>query len=114
MKNACGITAVVAKAMLHERNIATRLLMLAHPDDEQGHCAVAFEVDGRTMVFDETGTIDLAPGVTLRSPAIEVARAAFGEQTKAAYWFQGRGPARPGKDRRLSPREVKTRTAFAP
>jgi hypothetical protein len=106
--NDCALLAVSALTRLRASGVPGRLLMLAHPDDGEGHCCVTFQTDAGLLVHDEAGTRDLA-GLTLRSSALEVARAGFGTGVKAAYWYGGiaRKIADTSKNRRLSPREYR-------
>jgi hypothetical protein len=102
----CALTAVIAMKRLEAEGMPSRLLMLAHPDDGEGHCAVAFQTSGGLLVYDDTGTIEV-PGANLRSSAMTVAKIAF-PGTKAAYWYGVGSPKTQGRDRKLSPREVRS------
>jgi hypothetical protein len=101
----CALTAAIALKRLRENGVPGRLLMLSHPDDGVGHCAVAFQTDAGLLVYDDTGTIEV-PGANLRSSAMEVAKRAF-PGTKAAYWYGAGSPKTHGRDRKLSPREIR-------
>jgi hypothetical protein len=106
----CALTAVIALHRLQEQGVPGRLLMLAHPDDGGGHCAVAFQTDAGLLVYDDTGTIEV-PGANLRSSAMTVAKCAF-PGTKAAYWYGASSLKTHSRDRRLSPREIRGRSLF--
>ena len=105
----CALTAVIALHRLQEQGVPGRLLMLSHPDDGVGHCAVAFQTEAGLLIYDDSGTIEV-PGANLRSSAIDVANRAF-PGTKAAYWYGAGSPKTHGRNRRLSPRECR---AFLP
>ncbi len=143
LPNDCAVTATVAAwRLMLESGVPAKILMLAHPDHDEGHACVAFETpEGGCVVYDSAGARDLK-GLNLNSPAIAIARRAFGKKVSAAYFYPGlkgilgsvsrnrqlspqerrdylpslarllEEPEAPPTGRRMSPREVRGRSLF--
>ena len=108
LPNDCAVTAAVAAwRLMLESGVPSKILMHAHPDQDEGHASVAFETpEGGLLVYDADGSRDLE-GLNFHSGALAIARRAFGEKVSAAYFYPGlKGVlGSVSRDRPLSPRE---------
>ena len=107
LPQSCHVDAVSLSWLTLARcGVPARILGLIWPDG-RAHSFTLFEAPNhKFFAYDQRGSIPL-DGVRADSPAIVIARAAYGANVKSAFWILG-GPAKqPPGTRRLSPNECR-------